>query len=106
MIMVFEKYKQRLWQLMLVTLIAFALSLILFRPAQAADYNCGAYGRGAYDSGQVCGAATTDDDGSLVNTGQALAIAVPATMILAGTIMLFRVRRKSRKDNHAEPTQH
>jgi hypothetical protein len=102
-----EKYKQKLIRLALVAALSFALSLIMFRPAQAAEYNCGAYGRGAYDSGQVCGAATADDDGSLVDTGQALAIAVPATMILAGTVMLFRVHRnKSRKDTPSEPDQH
>ena len=78
----------------LATVLVFCLCLL---PAQlqsvrAADYNCGAYGAGTYDNGGVCGAATTDD--GLVNTGQALAVGVPALMILAGTVLLFRVRKK------------
>jgi hypothetical protein len=75
-------------------ILTLALVLASVSPALAADYNCGAYGAGAYDSGSVCGAATTDGGGGLVNTGQALSLAIPAILILLGTIMLFRVRRK------------
>jgi hypothetical protein len=95
--MLFEKHKQTLVRLALVAAMSFILSLMLFSPARAAEYGCGAYGRGAYDNGQVCAAATTPDEedgGGLGNTGQALSYIIPALAILAGTIMLYRLSRK------------
>lgn len=96
--MLFEKYKQTLIRLALVAAMSFVLSIMLFRPASAADYNCGAYGAGTYDNGAVCAATTPADSGGLTNTGQALAYGIPAGMILTGTIALFKTR-KSRKSN-------
>lgn len=94
-----EKYKQTLWRLALVAMISFVLSLMLFSPAKAADYNCGAYGAGAYNEGQVC-AATTEDDGGLANTGErVLSFLIPALLILAGTVMLYRLSRKKKQSN-------
>jgi hypothetical protein len=96
--MLFEKYKQTIIRLVLVAVMSFTLSLMLFMPAQAAEYNCGAYGRAKYDSGQVC-AATTDpesEEGGLANTGQALSIAIPALMIVAGTALLFKTRKHAK----------
>jgi len=85
--------------------LAIALVFALAVPALAADYNCGAYGAGAYDNGSICGATTTESGGGLSNTGQqVLAIAIPAGLIIIGTILLLRVRRKS-KHTPAPPQQ-
>lgn len=92
----FEKYKQTIVRLALVAAMSFVLSLMLFTPVGAADYNCGTYGAGAYNEGQVCAAATDEDDGGLSNTGQALNYIIPALAILAGTIMLYRLSRKKK----------
>ncbi len=105
--MIFEKYRQTLWRLALVAAMSFVLSLMFFAPVNAANYDCGAYGAGAYGEGQVCGSTsepstpppTTSDGGGLINTGQALSIAIPAFMIIAGTIMLFRLNRKRKTGN-------
>lgn len=91
--MVLATHKQYIKRFLAGLGVSLALMLAVVTPAFAADYNCGAYGAGTYDNGSVC-AATTDD--GLVNTGQALSLAIPAALILAGTIMLFRVRRKVR----------
>lgn len=99
--MLFEKYKDTLIRLALVAAMSFVMALMLFLPVSAADYDCGAYGAGAFGEGQVCGSTsnpttppTTSNDDGLINTGQALSIAIPALMILIGTIMLYRLNRK------------
>lgn len=75
-----------------------AMTLVSVVPVLAANYNCGAYGAGAYDSGTVCGASTTSGGGGLVNTGEkVLAFVIPAALILAGTLLLFRARRRSKQ---------
>jgi len=81
-----------------IAALAFTFATTSIHTVHAADYNCGAYSAGAYSAGSVCGAATGTDDG-LVNTGQALAIGIPAVMILAGTILLFRLRKKSHRSD-------
>lgn len=95
-----EKYKETIWRLFLILAMAFVLSLMLFVPAKAADYNCGAYGGGNYNEGQVCasitGSESGDAGGGLVSTGQALSIAIPAFAIIAGTVMLYRLNRKKK----------
>lgn len=96
--MLFEKYKDTLVRLALVAAMSFVMALMLFLPASAADYDCGAYGAGSFGEGQVCGSTSApanppaEDD--LINTGQALSIAIPAFMIIVGTIMLYRLNRK------------
>lgn len=100
--MFFEKYKETLIRLALVAAMSFVMALMLFLPVSAADYDCGAYGAGAFGEGQVCGSTTnpttppptTSNDDGLINTGQALSIAIPAFMIIVGTIMLYRLNRK------------
>lgn len=52
--MFFEKYKETLLRLALVTSMAFLLSFMLFSPANAEEYDCGAYGAGGYGVGQIC----------------------------------------------------
>lgn len=95
-----EKYKDTFWRLVLVLAMSFVMSLMLFIPANAADYNCGAYGRGTYNNGQVCAAATSEEEaseeGDIVNTGQAMSIAIPALALIAGTAMLYRLSRKKK----------
>lgn len=88
-----EKYKQTIWRLLLVLSMSFVMSLMLFMPAQAAEYNCGAYGAGTYDNGQVC--ATTTEE--VADTGQPLAFIIPALAILAGVAMLYRLSRNRKK---------
>ena len=91
-VMVFEKYKQKLLRLALVAAMSFVLSLMLFSPAHAAEYNCGAYGAGAYAEGAVCA------DSEVADTGQnAWTFVIPALAILAGTAMLYRLSRKRKK---------
>lgn len=90
----FEKYKPKIIRLFLVGALSFVMALMMFMPASAADYSCGAYGRGTYDNGAVCASTTTGSDSGLVNTGQALLIAVPAGMIVVGTFLLYRLSRK------------
>ncbi|HTE57258.1 MAG TPA: hypothetical protein VK694_00790 [Verrucomicrobiae bacterium] len=93
--MVVATHKQSIKRFLAGLGVTLALMLAVVTPAFAADYNCGAYGAGTYDNGAVCGTATTDD--GLVNTGQALSLVIPAALILLGTLMLFRVRRKARR---------
>ena len=80
-------------------------SLLLFTsfvlPVSAQEYDCGTYGGGVYDNNEQCvPAGSAGDDGSdsgggLSNTGQALAIVIPAALIASGGIMLYRLNRKS-----------
>lgn len=98
-------YTLKVFKKRLITFVsAVAMAVTLFAsvplPAHAAEYTCGAYGRGAYDRGN-CQTASTNPDagggsGGLDTTGQALTIALPALAILGGTVLLFRTRKKMR----------
>jgi len=94
-IVILVKQKSVLQSLIVAAMVAVALCLLSVLPAMAADYNCGAYGASTYQN-SVCGASTgTGNGGSLENTGQQIwPIAVAVLMILLGTILLFRTRRK------------
>lgn len=113
--MIFEKYKDTIIRLALVAAMSFVMAIMLFMPVSAADYNCGAYGAGSYNNGTCVDNGGTDPNnpgpngqgqtgqngggtglknGGLINTGQALSIAIPAVMILLGTFMLYRLGRK------------
>lgn len=78
------------------------MSLMLFLPVSAADYDCAAYGAGTYGEAQVCGVASQQPTpppaggAGLINTGQTLSVAIPALMIVAGTAMLYRLNRKQK----------
>jgi hypothetical protein len=86
-IMFSEKFKQKLWQGVLIGLLSMVLSFVMFLPASAADYNCGAYGAGAYQS-SACG---TD---GLSDTGQPVwQILIAAGLILAGVYLIIRSRK-------------
>lgn len=96
LIMVLQKYKK----LTRFVAGAFAALILSFSsvPVFAAEYNCGAYGRGTYDSGQVCAATTDGGGGGLANTGEkVLPFVIPAVLILAGTALLFRSRRRMKQ---------
>lgn len=100
-IMPFVKYKETLIRLALVAAMSFVMALMLFMPASAENYDCAAYGAGAYGEAQVCGAATPEtppatDRPGLINTGQMLSAIIPASMITAGTIMLYRLNRRQK----------
>ncbi len=87
MIMVFT-LRRTLTRLTVSIFAALALCLATTHSAFAA-YNCGVYGAGAYDT-NTC--STTDN---LTNTGQSLLpFIIPALLILAGAIVLYRTRRK------------
>lgn len=88
-----EKYKQSIWRMCLVLAMSFVLALMMFMPTQAAEYNCGAYGAGNYNDGQVC-ASTTEE---VADTGQPLAFIIPALAILAGVAMLYKLSRNRKK---------
>lgn len=62
-----------------------------------AEYNCDAYGAGAYDSDQVCGTST--DAGGLANTGTNVIAGVTggALLIVVAVVLLVRTRHKARK---------
>jgi len=94
--MTISKYKHIFWQLILIAVITLAWSFLIFRTAIADDYSCGAYGRSEFGTGEVCGATTDKDDG-LINTGQALALIIPSSLILAGVVLLLKSRRSSKK---------
>ena len=82
---------------------ALVLMLTSTVPALAANYNCGAYSAGSYDNGSGCAAATAPADGGLVNTGERiLAFVIPAALILAGTILLLRSRRRMKQHHTLE----
>ena len=61
----------------------------------AAEYNCGAYGAGTYDSQQVCGT----DSGSLANTGTNVVVGITGGVLLIAVaiVILFTTRRKKNK---------
>jgi len=62
--------------------------------AQESNYSCGAYGASPYQE-NVCGATTETPSSTLENTGQKiLPFVIPVAMILAGTLLLYRTRRK------------
>lgn len=62
----------------------------------AADYNCGAYGAGAYDSRQAC---ATTDSGSLADTGTNVIVGITggSLLIIVAVAILFTTRRKKNK---------
>jgi hypothetical protein len=88
-----------------------ALLLALTQPIFAQEYDCGSYGSGAYSNNEQCvpagstGDNESDAGGGLSNTGQALAIVIPAVMIAGGGIILYRLTRKSHQDrSKTDPT--
>ncbi len=101
-----NKYKNALKHTLLTAVLAISCLVGSAVPALAADYNCGAYGVSTYGN-NVC-TAQQSSGGSLSNTGQALKFVVPAALILAGTLLLFRTRKKmkSRQPDPPLPTDH
>lgn len=98
--------RQKVFQIVTTTLAVLVLSFSFAPLALAADYNCGAYGAGAYDEGGACGTSTTpggDGDDGLVNTGQALAFGIPAVLILVGTLSLFKLRKSAKHRQDPKP---
>ena len=67
----------------------------------AADYNCAAYGAGAYDSNQSC--ATITGSGSLADTGTNVTIGITGGILLVvvAIAMLVATRRKAKRANQA-----
>lgn len=82
-----------------MAIITLAWSFLMFKTTAADDYNCGAYGRSEFGTGEVCGASTGKEDG-LINTGQALALIIPSTLILAGVILLLKSRKTSKNQSN------
>lgn len=62
-----------------------------------ADYSCGTYGSGSYDSNQSC--ETTTDSGSLADTGTNVAIGITggALLIVVAVVMIITTRRSAKK---------
>lgn len=76
----------------------------------AANYNCGTYGSGAFNNGQVCAATTNTSTtngnaggngsgGSLANTGMQviLPLTLGIVLITAAIVLFFRKPRKANK---------
>lgn len=92
--MIVQTRKKNIFIRTIVTLFAVvALAITPVLSVRAQEYNCGAYGAGEYGQG-VCAAATEEEDDSLSDTGQKLSVLVPALLILGGTVLLFRSRKK------------
>ena len=67
----------------------------------AADYDCSAYGAGAYNEGQVCDTTTGTDSGTagggLVNTGVHVFLPILVGAILVVTAVVLFVRRPKKQ---------
>lgn len=88
------QYKSFLHKISLAFVAIVLAIIIAVVPVKAAEYNCGTYSAGVYQN-NVCGASTTTDDTSLANTGQSIwPILLAVLLILIGTIMLYRTRKK------------
>jgi LPXTG-motif cell wall-anchored protein len=89
------RLKQLLSSMTVVVFLALALVMGTTASVLADTYNCGVYGAGTYQN-NVCGASTDmGGGGGLVDTGQSIwLILLAVLLILAGTIMLYRTRKK------------
>lgn len=98
-----KKYKRSITRFLVTAVSALALSFSFSPVALAQEYSCAAYGAGEYGDGNTCAGASAPSDGGLVDTGQrVLAFGIPAVMIIAGTVILFRASRE--RKNHSTDT--
>jgi len=88
------KQKSVLQSLIVAAMVAVALCLLSVLPAMAADYNCGAYGASTYQNSVALLRGRPGFHLSASAEKQIWPIAVAVLMILLGTILLFRTRRK------------
>lgn len=74
----------------------------IFPHSFAASYDCGTYGAGGYNQGQVCGASTVNGSaggtsgGGLVNTGVhvVLPILIGVALIVTAVVLFIRKPKK------------
>lgn len=101
--MIFVKQKTVLKTLLIAVAMAVASCLVAVLPAAAADYNCGAYGASTYSDQACAEGAAGAGGGALENTGQLVwPIVAAALLILAGTMLLFRTRKKMKARTAAQ----
>ncbi len=95
-LMIMTKHKTSIIQLILITLVAISMMFVTFSTVSAANYNCGAYGAGSYNNGTCTteNAPESNNESGLINTCQALSIAIPAILILVGTTSLYVLSKK------------
>ena len=68
----------------------------------AANYDCGAYGSGTYNQGQVCGASTTGSSsgtsgGGLVDTGVHVVLPIVLGLAIIVTAIVLFVRKPKKQ---------
>ena len=95
-------------------LIAVGLVLTLALPSKiyAVEYGCNTYGAGDFNGNQTCaisgsssGGSSGGNGGGLSNTGQALVIIIPASMIITGALALLYLHRSKKDPKEQTPTQ-
>lgn len=69
----------------------------IFLKQFGAEYNCGAYGIGQYDSNQACQTAT--ESGSLADTGTNMAVGLTGgiLLVLIAAVLIIKTRRSASK---------